>query len=31
MKQNIADMDTMMFFDEVLEAHENMQIGRAHV
>lgn len=24
MKQNLADVDTMMFFDEVLEAHKNM-------
>ena len=28
MKQNIADMDTMMFFDEVLEAHENMLLSK---
>ena len=28
MKQNIADMDTMMFFDEVVEAHENMLLSK---
>ena len=28
MKQNIADMDTMMLFDEVVEAHENMLLSK---
>ena len=33
MKQNICELDTMIFFREALEAHEFMllQIGRAHV
>ena len=28
MKQNLADVDTMMFFDEVVEAHENMLLSK---